>query len=305
MISSSKLHKRVKFKQNIPLMILLIPALLYFLLFKYVPMTGLIIIFKDYNLFDGVMHSPWVGWKNFEILFSSPQTLKIIRNTLVLSVLLIVVQFPFPIMVAILLNEVRNLFFKRTVQTMVYLPHFFSWVIVGGIVVTIFAQESGVVNNVLKHWAGDAFPFLYNEVSWISIFLGSAIWKEAGFGAIIYLAAMSSIDPSLYEAAGMDGANKFRQVWHITLPGIRSTVILLLIISMGRVMEVGFDHVYVLQNSAVHNIADVVSTYVYRVGLLGGQFSITAAMGFFESLVGLFLVIVANQIAKRFGQELW
>lgn len=292
-------------KQNIPLFVMFAPVLLFYALFKYIPMFGLVIAFKDYNFFDGILHSPWVGLDNFRSLFGNAQTLGIIRNTLLLSVLNIVVGFPFPIVVALLLNEVRKIWFKKSVQTLIYLPHFLSWVIVGGMVVTIFSQESGVVNKILVQWQGEAFPFLYKEASWIAIYLGSGVWKEAGFSAIIYLAALTSIDGSLYEAAAMDGASKWRQIWHITLPGIAPTIVLMLILAMGRVMEVGFDHVFVLQNRVVSNISEVISTYIFKIGLQGGQFSMTAAMGFFESLVGLVLVVAANGIARKFDRGLW
>jgi putative aldouronate transport system permease protein len=299
------LQRRRRWKANIPLLVMLVPGLLYYAIFKYVPMGGLVIAFKDYNFFDGVFGSSWVGLKNFKMLFSQPQTLNIIRNTLMLSVLTIFISFPFPIMLAILLNEVRQVWFKKIVQTVVYLPHFFSWVIVGGFVVTLFSVESGTINHWIKQWTGQPFPFLFEPVSWIAIYVGSGIWKEMGFSAIIYLAALTTIDLSLYESASMDGAGKGRQIWHITLPGISPTIVLMFILAMGKIMEVGFDHVYVLQNAVVSNVADVISTYIYRVGLQGAQFSITTAMGFFESLIGLMLVLAANAIARKFDKGLW
>jgi putative aldouronate transport system permease protein len=222
-----------------------------------------------------------------------------------LSLLSVFISFPFPIALAIMLNEVRKMWFKKIVQTLVYLPYFFSWVIVGGIVITLFAQ-SGVVNSVMGRLTGaEPFAFLFKEWSWISLFLGSGIWKDTGFNAIIYLAALTTIDPSLYEAAGMDGAGKFKQMWHVTLPGISPTIVIMLILAMGRVMEVGFDQIYVLQNPIVSNISEVISTYIYQIGLQGGQFSLTTALGLFESLVAFSLVILTNAIAKRFNKSLW
>lgn len=282
-----------------------VPIILFFIIFKYVPMFGAIIAFKKYNFADGILHSPWVGLDNFKLLFSTPTTLQIIRNTLVISLLSIFVAFPFPIMLAIMLNEVRKMWFKRIVQTLVYLPHFFSWIIVSGIVVTVFSQQNGLVSGIWESLTGHTYPFLYREGSWLAIFVGSGIWKEAGFSAIIYLAALSSIDPTLYEAASMDGASRWRQIWHVTLPGLRVTIVLMLILSMGRVMEVGFDQVYMLQNSTVSNISEVISTYIYKIGLMGSQFSLTSAMGLFESLVSLILVLMANAIARRYGNGLW
>nr|WP_246188197.1 ABC transporter permease subunit [Paenibacillus tengchongensis] len=281
------------------------PVILFYLIFRYAPIGGLVIAFKDYNFYDGVFNSPWVGFHYFEVLFQDPRTLEIIRNTLMLSMLSLAVGFPVPIILAIMLNEVRNMAFKRTVQTIVYMPHFLSWVIIAMLVSTAFAMENGLVNRIVEQLTGEAYPFMYEKLSWVSIFVGSGIWKDMGFNAIIFLAALSAIDPSLYEAAGMDGAGKLRQIWHITLPGIRPTIILLLILSMGRVMEVGFDQVFMLQNANVNQIADVISTYIYRIGLQGAQFSLTTAMGLFESLVAFILVFTANTIARKFDQGLW
>ncbi|WP_239635588.1 ABC transporter permease subunit [Paenibacillus sp. H1-7] len=282
-----------------------VPVIAFYVIFKYAPMAGVIVAFKSYNFADGIFGSPWVGLKHFRLLFSNPNSLLIIRNTLILSLLNIIVGFPFPIILAIMLNEVRKLWFKKTVQTLIFLPHFLSWVIVGGIVVTIFSQESGVINHWIRQWTGNTFPFLYNETSWLVIFVGSGIWKEAGFSAIVYLAALSSIDTSLYEAASIDGAGKWKQLWHVTLPGIAPTIVLMLILSMGKVMEVGFDQVYTLQNSVVSGVAEVISTYIYTIGLQKGQFSLTSAMGLFESVVGFILVVSANAVARKFNRGIW
>lgn len=281
------------------------PVAVYFILFKYVPMGGLVIAFKNYHFLHGVWGSEWSGLRNFEMLFTDPATVTTIRNTLMISVLSMVVGFPFPILLAIMFNEVRRLWFRKSLQTLLYLPHFLSWVIVGGMVITLFSQETGAVNAVWERLGGSTFPFLYNEASWLTIFLGSGVWKEAGFGAIIYLAALANIDPHLYEAANLDGAGKLKQIWHITLPGITPVIVLMLILGMGRVMEVGFDQVYMLQNPVVSNISEVISTYIYRMGLQGAQFSITTAMGMFEAVIGLILVVAANGVARRFNQSLW
>ncbi|MDF2924600.1 MAG: sugar transporter permease [Paenibacillaceae bacterium] len=294
-----------RFQHNIPLWIMFVPVVAFYLIFKYTPMMGLVIAFKNYNFHDGILGSPWVGFENFRNLFTQAQSVQIIRNTLMLSLLSVFISFPFPIALAIMLNEVRKLWFKKIVQTLVYLPHFFSWVIVGGIVITLFAQ-GGVINNVLGRLTGsEPFAFLFHEFSWISLFLGSAIWKDAGFNAIIYLAALTTIDPSLYEAASMDGAGKFKQMRHVTLPGLSPTIVIMLILAMGRVMEVGFDQIYVLQNPIVSNISEVISTYIYQIGLQGGQFSLTTALGLFESLVAFTMVMLTNAIAKRFNKSLW
>nr|WP_240159711.1 ABC transporter permease subunit [Paenibacillus aceris] len=282
-----------------------LPVIVYFVIFKYGPMLGLIVAFKDYNFRDGIFGSPWAGMKYFQMLGEAPQTFQIVRNTLLLSLLSIFGGFAFPVALAVMINEVRKAWFKRIVQTLIYLPHFFSWVIVGGIFVTIFSQQSGVVNHVLNAMTHNAYPFLYKPVSWVAIFIGAGIWKEAGFTAIIYLAALMNIDPSLYEASEIDGAGKWKQIWHITLPGLQPTMVLMLILAMGHVLDVGFDQVYVLQNETVSDIAEVISTYIYRVGLQGNQISLTTALGLFESLVAFILVILTNAIARKFNKELF
>ncbi|UQZ83465.1 putative multiple-sugar transport system permease YteP [Paenibacillus konkukensis] len=294
-----------RFKQNRPWLLMFIPVMIYFILFKYLPMGGLIIAFKNYNFSDGIWGSPWVGLNNFKLLFSDPLAFNTIRNTLLISVLSIAVGFPFPIALAIMLNEVRLKWFRNVSQTLLFLPHFLSWVIVGGIILEIFSQETGIVNVMIRHLSGEPYPFLYDPVTWLGIFLGSGVWKEAGFAAIIYMAALAGIDPHLYEAAGIDGAGKWKQLRHITLPGLQSIAVLMLILAMGRVMEVGFDHIFILQNSIVSQVSEVISTYIYKNGLKGGRFGLTAAMGFFESLVGFILVVSANRIARKFDQGLW
>jgi putative aldouronate transport system permease protein len=246
-----------------------------------------------------------VGLRNFELIFIGSNTLNVIRNTFWLSVLRLVAGFPAPIILALLLNEVHKTWFKKSVQTILYLPHFFSWVILGGIIISLFSQERGIINYVIKSLTGEAYPFLYRPVSWTVIFIGSGVWAGAGFGSIIYLAALSGIDPNLYEAAIIDGANKWKQVIHITLPGIKTTVVTLLVLATGNIMSVGFDQVWVLQNPVVNNVADVIATYMYRVGLQGARYDISTAMGLFDSLVGLILVLSTNAIAKKFDEGLW
>lgn len=297
-------RKKINWAQNTPLLLMFIPGFLFFALFKYAPMYGLTIAFKDYNFSLGIMGSPWVGLKHFEMLYHNPGAIVIIRNTLVIGLLTIIVGFPFPIILAILLNEVKSKVYKRTVQTMVYLPHFFSWVIVGGMVVTLFSQESSLINGLLQKWTGDTFAFLYNQNSWLAIFLGSGIWKEFGWGAIIYLAALSGINPELYEASSLDGATKWKQIRYITLPGISNMIVMMLILNVGHFMEIGFDQMYVLQNAAV-DISEVISTWIYKMGIQSGQFSLTTAMGLFDSLIGLILVVSANAIAKKYDRQLW
>ncbi|GBF76488.1 protein lplB [Paenibacillus sp. 598K] len=299
------LGRGVRLRRTLPLLAMFAPVAVFFIVFRYIPMLGNIIAFKQYNLFDGVWGSPWVGWDNFRMIFNNPQTLQIIRNTFMLSLFSIVLGFPFPILLAVMLNEVRRAWFKKTMQTLVYLPHFFSWVIVGGLVVTLFGTQAGVINKWIAAMGGEPVAFLYTVQTWLPIFFGSAIWKEAGFSAIIYLAAISSIDPHLYESASIDGAGKGKQIWHVTLPGILPVISIMFILAMGRVMEVGFDQVYNLQNAVVSSVSNVISTYIFTVGIQGGLYSVTAAMGLFEAVIGFVLVVGVNRVAKRFNQSLW
>jgi len=303
--NSEKLHRRVRIKENIPLYTMLILPLLFFIIFCYVPMFGTVIAFKDYRFIDGIMGSDWVGLRNFKMIFAQSQTVEVIRNTFVISLLTLVVSFPFPIILAVLLNELRIKWFKNASQTVLYLPHFFSWIIVGGIIINIFSVNRGPINFIIEAFGGEPFQFMFNHTAWMSIFLGSGIWKDTGFSAIIYLAALSSIDPTYYEAAVVDGANKWKQITNVTLPCLYPTIILTLILATGRMMEVGFDRIYVLQNPMVKDISEVVSTFIYDVGIRSGDFSITTAMGLFDSVISLILVLLANRLAKRSGNALF
>ncbi|MGG4144330.1 ABC transporter permease subunit [Paenibacillus algorifonticola] len=295
----------LKFKQNLWLYAMLLPVIAFYVIFKYIPMGGLIIAFKSYNFADGMLGSPWVGWKNYELLFTTANTTQIIWNTFWLSLLNLAVGFPIPIVLALMINEIGRSWFKKWIQTIVYLPHFFSWVIVAGIVLTLFATDGGSINKILELFSVETRSFLYDSFSWTAIFVGSGVWKEMGFNTIIYLAALTTINPALYESSSIDGATKWRQIWHITLPGIRHTIVLLLILAMGRVMEVGFDQVYNLQNDAVSGVSEVISTYIYKMGLQQAQFSLTTAMGLFESLIAFLLVIGVNRIARKYDQGLF
>ncbi|WHY21392.1 ABC transporter permease subunit [Paenibacillus sp. G2S3] len=305
MLNTEKLRRRVRIKENIPLYAMLIGPLLVFLIFSYVPMLGTVIAFKDYRFIDGILGSDWVGLRNFKMIFAQPQTVSVIRNTFVISLLTLIVSFPFPIMLAILLNEVRSKWFKKASQTVLYLPHFFSWIIVGGIIINIFSVNNGPINFIIEYFGGEPIQFMFNHPAWMSIYLGSGIWKDTGFNCIIYLAALSSIDPTYYEAAVMDGANKWKQITKVTLPCLLPTIILTFILATGKIMEVGFDRIYVLQNPMVKDISEVVSTFIYDVGIRSGDFSLTTAMGLFDSVISLILVLTANQIAKKSGNALF
>jgi putative aldouronate transport system permease protein len=223
----------------------------------------------------------------------------------VISLLTVLVSFPFPIILAILLNEIRMKWFKKASQTVLYLPHFFSWVIVGGIIINVFSVKNGPINFIIEYFGGEPIQFLFNHTAWMTIFLGSGIWKDAGFNAIIYLAALSSIDPTYYEAAVVDGANKWKQITKVTLPSLVPTIVLTFILATGKIMEVGFDRIFVLQNPVVKNMTDVVPTFIYEMGIQQGEFSLTTAMGLFDSVISLILVLVANRLAKMSGNALF
>ncbi|WP_419874784.1 ABC transporter permease [Candidatus Pristimantibacillus sp. PTI5] len=286
---------------------MLLPVILFYVLFKYAPMVGEVIAFKNYRFADGIWGSEWVGFRHFEMLFQSLDFWRVLRNTLLLNVYSLVFGFPVPILLALLLNEVRKEWYKRTVQNLLYLPHFISWVVLGGIVIAILSPSTGVVNLILKQVFGmEPVYFMADSAWWPVVYTLSGIWREAGWGTILYLAAMASIDPQLYEAARIDGAVKWRQIWHITLPGIRSTIAILLILRMGHMMDVGLEQTLVLQNQSVLDVADVISTYVYRVGLQNMNYSYTTALGLFQSLIGFILVVGVNQLIRKFGERgLW
>jgi putative aldouronate transport system permease protein len=288
------------------LYIFMLLPLAFYVIFKYVPMYGAIIAFKDFKIGLGIAGSKWVGLQQFTRLFRTPDFLKILKNTLLLNLYALAFGFPVPIILAILLNEVRSSAFKKINQSILYLPHFISWVVLAGIFIQMLSPSTGIVNMVLKAVGVKPIYFMASNFWWPIMFVISGIWQGAGWGSIIYLAAVSAIDPELYEAARIDGANKPQQIWHITLPGIKATIAIMLILRMGSMMDIGFEHIYNLQNSAVYDVADVISTYVYRVGIMGAQYSYTTAIGLFQSAISLVLVISTNKITRMMGENsLW
>ncbi|WJH32747.1 ABC transporter permease subunit [Paenibacillus sp. CC-CFT747] len=288
------------------LYLLLFPGMLLLLVFRYVPMYGVVIAFKDYNIFAGIQKSPWVGFDNFSRLFHSPDFVEILRNTIVISVYKLAADFIVPVILSLLLNELRNQRFKRVTQSIVYLPHFVSWVIFAGIIATFLNPVDGLVNYILQAFGGKAIDFLGTPSYFRSILVVSHVYKEVGWSTIIYLAAMSGVSPELYEAARIDGANRFRQVWHVTLPAIRPVMIILFILSLANILEAGFQQVFLLYSPLVYDVADIIDTYVYRVGLVDADYSYATATGIFKSVVSMVLIISANAIVKKFGQEgLW
>lgn len=290
------------FSANKYLYLMLIPGLVYFVVYRYVPMFGLAIAFKRYFPNVGFIQSEWVGLHYFERIFQSPAASRVFVNTLVISVAKILFAFPVPIILALLINEVRWMPFKKTVQTVSYLPHFLSWVIFGEIIKVILAGD-GVVNWAITSLGGDPIYFMIQPRSFRPILVITAILKNSGWGTIVYLAAMSTIDPQLYEAATIDGAGRFRRMLHITLPSIKSVIAILLILRIGYILDAGFHQVFVLYNEAVYSTGDIFDTYVYRVGISQGEYSLATAVGLLKGVVGFLLVMIANRFSKAIGEE--
>lgn len=287
--------------------LMLLPGVVYYIVYKYLPIYGLIIAFKDYDILAGIMDSPWADpwYKHFQMFVDSPYFTQLLTNTILISVYKIIFGMVPPIILALLLNECRVKWFKSLVQTLSYMPHFFSWVIIYGILIALLSQDSGVFNRLITEAGGDPIPFLSSTEWFRTILVSSEIWQNLGWGAIIYLAAMASIDPTLYEAAKVDGASRVRMIWHITIPGIRNVIILLLILRLGQVMDAGFDQIYILYNVHVYPVADILDTWVFRTGLEQWNFSLAAAVGLFKSLIGLVLVFGSNALARRWGEGIW
>jgi putative aldouronate transport system permease protein len=290
-------------KRDFFLYLMFFIPLCFIFLFYYVPMYGLTIAFKDYDVIRGYMESPWIGFDAFKEVFKSPDLLKVLRNTLVLNFLDLLFGFPAPIILAIFLNEIRVKWFKRVSQTILYLPHFLSWVIIAGIMYQLFSPNTGLVNILIRSLGGQTIPFLTEKWHWLFTYVGIGVWQTAGWGTIIYLAAITGINSELYEAAVVDGAGRLRKIWNITLPGIRSTIIVMLIISLGRIMGSSFDRPYTIGNPIVREVADVIATYVYRVGIQSLRYNTATAIGLFQSGVGLILVLITDFIAIKVGEK--
>ena len=285
------------------LYLMALPGIVYFLVFKYLPMGGLVIAFQDYMPFMGVSGSPWVGFEHFVRLFTEDTFFMLLRNTLVVSLLLLLFAFPIPIILALMLNEVRSRVFKRSLQSIVYLPHFMSWVIVVSLFYVLLTTDNGAINNLIAASGGQEIGFL-TDPDWLRpMYVFQNVWKTAGWGTIIYLAALTAVDVSLYEAAELDGAGRWRQTWHITLPAIRPTIVVMFILAIGDFLELGFEHMFLLLNSLNREVAEIFDTYVYTAGIQNGQLSYATAVGMFKGLVGLLLVVIANRMAKKFGEE--
>ena len=291
--------------QNWGLYLMFLPVLVYFLLFSYKPMYGALIAFKNYKPALGFMGSPWVGMDQFKRFFTSPFFGRLIKNTLVLSFELLIFGFPAPIILALLINEVQSKYFKKTVQTLTYLPHFISLIVVVGMI-TDFSMTSGLFNDIIVFFGGSRSPLLQNPALYRPIYILSDIWQGVGWGSIIYLSALSGVDAQLYEAATIDGANRFQQLLHVTLPGITPTIITMLILRVGRLMSIGYEKTILLYNPSTYDTADIISSYVYRVGILEQGWSYSTAIGLFNSLINLLLLLITNKLSKKLaGTSLW
>ena len=296
------------YKKNYALCLMLLPTIVYFIIFKYVPMVGLTMAFKDFKINAGIWDSPWVGLKHFEKAFASRTFIRALENTVVISSLKILVGFPMPIIFALLLNEVRNLKYKKIVQTVSYLPHFLSWVVVAGLLNQLLSPNNGAVNYILVNWLGRSKPmfFLGDNAYFRGTLIVSDIWKEVGWGSVLYIATIAGISPELYEAAVCDGATRFQRLCHVTLPSLLPTITVMLILRVGSVMDAGFDQVFNLYNSAVYKTGDIIDTYVYREGLGDMKYSFSTAVGLFKNAIGFVLVVGTNAVTKKInGNGIW
>lgn len=290
------------FRKNKQKYLIILPVMIYFILFEYKPMYGVIIAFKRYTPILGIADSPWVGFNNFVRFFKDIYFFRVVKNTLTISFLSLVFSFPMPIFLAILLNEVKNIRFKKTVQTITYMPHFIAMVIVCGMI-TSFCRTDGMINDVIAFFGGTRTSLLLKKQYFYPIYVISDIWKNIGWNSIIFLAALSGIDQEQYEAAKVDGAGRIRQIVYITLPGLLPTVSILLILRMGRVLSVGYEKVLLLYQPVTYEVADVISTYTYRKGLIDADFSYSTAIGMFNSIVNIIILTIANKISKKAGQS--
>lgn len=282
---------------------MLVPVLAYYIIFKYIPMYGVTIAFKDYNVFKGVLDSPWVGFKIFEKVFASKNFWSAIKNTLLLNLLSLAVSFPLTIVVSLMLNEIMSAKFKKLTQSILYLPHFISWVVVAGIATNLFSQQGGTVNQILDSIGIGAIPFLSDNKWWVFTYVICNLWKEIGWGTIIYLAALTGVDESLYEAAYLDGATKFQRMIYITIPSIKSVIVTMLILQVSKMMTIGLDAPLLLGNKKVMGVSEVISTYVYRLGIESAKYSDSTAIGLFQSLVNIVILIAADKFAKAIGED--
>jgi len=301
-----KVDWKVYIKRYWQLYALLLIPMIYLLVFKYVPMKYILIAFKKYSIVQKVGEMPWAknhGMQYFIQAFKNKDFINALRNTVVLNLLDLAIGFPIPIIFALILNELPFKKFKKTVQTIAYMPHFLSWVIIYGLAIQLFTPTNGLINMFIEKLGGEAVPFLNDPKHWVATYIFLGVWQSFGWNSIVYLAAIAGISPELYEAASVDGASRFRKIWHITLPGIRGTIVTLLVMALGNIIGSGFDRPFALQNNLVMNYAEVISTFVYKNGIKGLQFSLTTAVGLFQSVVGVFFLLFANWLARKLGER--
>ena len=283
--------------------LMLLPVMAYYIIFKYIPMYGVTIAFKDYNVFKGVLDSPWCGLEVFEKILKNKNFWEAIKNTLLLNVLTLLVSFPLTIIVSLMLNEVMSSKFKKITQSVLYLPHFISWVVVAGIATNLFSMQGGTVNHILNTLGIDSVPFLSNNAWWVFTYVICNVWKEIGWGTIIYLAALTGVDESLYEAAYLDGATKFQRLIYITLPSIKSVIVTMLILQISKMMTIGLDAPLLLGNKKVMGVSEVISTYTYRLGIERAKYSDSTAIGLFQSVINIIFLFAADKFAKAIGED--
>jgi putative aldouronate transport system permease protein len=301
-----KTNWKVYLKRYWQLYVLLFLPMVYLFVFKYVPMKYVLIAFKKYSIVQKVGEMPWAdnhGMQYFIQAFQNKDFINALKNTVVLNVLDLLIGFPIPIIFALILNELTLKRFKKTVQTIAYMPHFLSWVIIYGLAIQLFTPTNGLVNMLITKLGGTPVPFLNDPGKWVGTYIFLGIWQSFGWNSIIYLAAIAGISPELYEAASVDGAGRFKKMWHITLPGIKGTIIVLLIMALGNIMGSAFDRPFALQNNLVMKNAEVISTFVYKNGIKGLQFSLTTAVGLFQSVVGVAFLLFANWLSRKFGER--
>ena len=300
----SPLKKKLMYVKNHYLLyVMLILPLAYYIVFHYYPMYGLTIAFKNFSIFKGVWDSPWVGFANFEKIFNIPEFTRALFNTIRLNFLNLLVCFPAPIILALLLNEIKGKHFKKITQTVLYLPHFLSWVIIGGLVSVLFATQAGLINQALVSIGLERIPWLGDGFWWIVMYVLVSLWQSIGYGAIVYLSAISGIDQEIYEAARVDGCSRFKMMYLITLPSIRPTIVIMLILKVGGMMSIGFEQPQMLKNQMVNDVGDVLSTFTYRYGIENAKYSISTAAGLFQSVINFVLVLSANAFSRKISDE--
>ena len=293
-------RKKKNWQKDWQLHLMILPGLLFILIFKYMPLGGITIAFKEFLPGKGIWGSPWVGLENFEYMLALPDTKRVMWNTLFIAAAKILINFPVPIIISILLNEVKNHRFKRSVQTIIYLPYFISWVILAGIIQDLFAKE-GLINQFLGIFGAEPVFFLGNKYAFLGVLIGTDVWKNFGYNTVVYLAAITGIDETLYEAAKIDGANRFQQIWNVTPPGIAPIVVLMMILNLGNVLNAGFEQIFNLYNPLVYETADIIDTFVYRISLVEANYSLGTAVGLLKSVVSFILIVTSYKIANKYS----